>query len=224
MAKLIIDHANSEDIPQSSISILRDVVSLRKKSARFFGKLAAQSEDAKIQKSNSSHEHIVKILENILAQLEAAVAKIEGKPKSTSLDAEGQVGMDHINNMFKLLKVEEIQRVDDAESAKSDLERINKKPSKKKYVKNRGKKRGQRREMSRRTRPSLVQHMRATRRMTSGGWIMSRKMTTWTITCSSIVSTPISDPVPINKLLHVRTLVAILNVTHRLLHGLQQHS
>ncbi|KAM0815715.1 hypothetical protein AB5N19_01514 [Seiridium cardinale] len=122
MARLITDHAEPQGIPQSSISVLRDVVSLRKKSARFFVK------------------YIIKVLEKILAQLEATVSKFTGWTKGTDLATDRQVSMDDINNTFELLKVEETQHADDTASDESDAELTVKKFNQKKLSKNKGKK------------------------------------------------------------------------------------
>ncbi|KAK6070501.1 hypothetical protein SCUP234_10181 [Seiridium cupressi] len=131
MARLITDHAEPQDIPQSSISILRDVV-------------ASKSEDERLRKSNSSHEHIIKVLEKILAQLEATVSKFTGRTKSialpTDLASDGQVSMDDNNNMFELLKVEETQYADDTASGESGAELTVEKSNKKRLGKNKGKK------------------------------------------------------------------------------------
>ncbi|KAK9778264.1 hypothetical protein SCAR479_05234 [Seiridium cardinale] len=123
MARLITDHAEPQGIPQSSISILRDV-----------------SEDERLRKSNGSHEYIIKVLEKILAQLEATVSKFTGRTRGTDLATDGQVSMDDINNMFELLKVEETQHADDTASDESDAELTVKKLNQKKLGKDKGKK------------------------------------------------------------------------------------
>ncbi|KAI0112310.1 hypothetical protein F4776DRAFT_349560 [Hypoxylon sp. NC0597] len=107
MASVIVENLDPEQIPRSAISILRDVVQLRKKSARFFSSAAAKSNNDTLKEKNSAHEHIIKILEKILHQFEAALSKVRPSAPSTSTSEDGQLGMNDINNMFEYLKLEE---------------------------------------------------------------------------------------------------------------------
>ncbi|KAH6640071.1 hypothetical protein BKA67DRAFT_542596 [Truncatella angustata] len=157
MVKIVVDKANPKDIPPSSIRILRDVVSLRKKSARFFGKVASRSEDDKLKKSNSSHEHMIKVLEKALVQLEAAGSKVTGK--TSQPDSDGQVSMDDINNMFEFLKVEETQNAEDVQSEESEPEKHTKSSSKKKFGKSKGKKQKQKQKPKKEPKTQLTEPM-----------------------------------------------------------------
>ncbi|KAI1134306.1 hypothetical protein F5Y05DRAFT_237750 [Hypoxylon sp. FL0543] len=119
MANVIVDNLDPGQIPQSAISILRDVVHLRKKSARFFGSAAAKSDNNTLKEKNSAHEHIIKVLEKILHKFEVALSRIRSSPPASSASQDGQLGMNDINNMFEYLKVEESH---DAESG--DVEEV----------------------------------------------------------------------------------------------------
>ncbi|OTA52990.1 hypothetical protein K449DRAFT_390587 [Hypoxylon sp. EC38] len=107
MTSIIVDNLDPEQIPRSAINILRDVVQLRKKSARFFSSAAAKSDNDTLKEKNSTHEHIIKVLEKILHQFEAALSKVRPSVSSTSTSEDGQLGMNDINNMFEYLKLEE---------------------------------------------------------------------------------------------------------------------
>ncbi|KAI0834014.1 hypothetical protein F5Y06DRAFT_179919 [Hypoxylon sp. FL0890] len=107
MASVVVDNLDPEQIPQSAVSILRDVVHLRKKSARFFGSAAAKSDDDTLKGKNSAHEHIINVLEKILHKFEAALSKIRSSTSPPSTSEDGRLGMNDINNMFEYLKVEE---------------------------------------------------------------------------------------------------------------------
>ncbi|ORY58468.1 uncharacterized protein BCR38DRAFT_489386 [Pseudomassariella vexata] len=126
MARTIINNVLPEEIPESSISILRDVVNLRKKSARFFGRVAQSSDDNKLKEKNAAHEHIIKVLERILGQFEEAVSKRRNKNSGESRSAPSstvQLDMSDINNMFAQLKLDESQDAEDAESEGSGPEK-----------------------------------------------------------------------------------------------------
>ena len=73
LAQFVIDNLAPEEIPASSVSILRDVVALRKQSARFFSRVAQKSSDEKLKKSNATHEFIIKVLEKILGRFDGRV-------------------------------------------------------------------------------------------------------------------------------------------------------
>ncbi|KAL7624679.1 hypothetical protein AAE478_006249 [Parahypoxylon ruwenzoriense] len=108
MATDVIENSDPEQIPQSAISILRDVVYLRKKSARFFSSAASKSENETLKQKNLAHEHIIKVLEKILHRFDTALSKIIGPSAAPSPAREDRhVSMNDINNMFEYLKVEE---------------------------------------------------------------------------------------------------------------------
>lgn len=107
MAQTVIDHSEPEQIPRSAISILRDVVFLRKKSAHFFSKAAARSEGETLKQKNIAHEHIIQVLESILNRFDAFLSKARPSSSPSGPNEDGQLGMDDINNMFELLHVEE---------------------------------------------------------------------------------------------------------------------
>lgn len=138
LAQFVIDNLAAEEIPPSSISILSDVVSLRKQSARFFSRVAQKSNDEKLKQSNITHAFIIKVLENILNRFNAAIAMVSQKPStSTNKQPGGQIDVDDLKNMFEYLEVElspdhDDQGIDDA----SDPEKLVSKRSKKLQKKN----------------------------------------------------------------------------------------
>lgn len=70
MAANITDNADPEDIPIAPINILRDVIALRKKSARVFSRSAASKEGGEdLRDKDAAHEHIIQVLERVLGRL-----------------------------------------------------------------------------------------------------------------------------------------------------------
>ncbi|KAI1324405.1 hypothetical protein F5Y16DRAFT_307000 [Xylariaceae sp. FL0255] len=120
MAKIVIDNEAPENIPPSAISILKDVVGLRKKSAKFFA-AAAKPGDEKAQLKNAAHAHIIKVLDNILKRFEGALSTITPSPPPTSASASGgQLGVSMLNNMFEHLTLENTQQGGDDENSNVD--------------------------------------------------------------------------------------------------------
>lgn len=114
MASNIVERAKPEDIPSAPINILRDVISLRKKSARFFRKSAGENNESAREK-NDTHEHIINVLERVLAKFEALMAK---GTKSADARSGDRMKMDlaDLNNMFEHLEVQTSPADDDAAS------------------------------------------------------------------------------------------------------------
>ncbi|KAI1770547.1 hypothetical protein F4818DRAFT_259322 [Hypoxylon cercidicola] len=107
MAQTVIDHSDPEQIPRSAISILRDVVYLRKKSAHFFGQAATRSDNEMLREKNSAHEHIIQVLERILHRFDAFLSTVRPSSSMPGPKEDGQLGMNDINNMFEYLHVEQ---------------------------------------------------------------------------------------------------------------------
>lgn len=59
MASNIVEHAKPDDIPSAPINILRDVIGLRKKSARFFCR-SADDDNESAREKDATHEHIIR--------------------------------------------------------------------------------------------------------------------------------------------------------------------
>lgn len=114
MASIIVEHAKPEDIPSAPINILRDVISLRKKSARFFRR-SADDDNESAREKNATHEHIIQVLERVLAKFEALMAK---GPKSADAKSGDRIKMDvaDLNNMFEHLDLQTSPADDDAAS------------------------------------------------------------------------------------------------------------
>ncbi len=81
MATIIVENADPEDIPEAPINILRDVVNLRKKSARFFARVANDTMDETIRARNSAHEHIINVLDRVLGKFEGLRSRVQGREK-----------------------------------------------------------------------------------------------------------------------------------------------
>ncbi|KAK3385324.1 hypothetical protein B0H63DRAFT_543632 [Podospora didyma] len=85
-------------------NILRDVVGLHKRSSRFFQAAASRSADKDLRKSNTTHLHMIKILDSILGKFEV----LRSKEDTTSQDAKpgSGVSVDDLKNMFQHLRGE----------------------------------------------------------------------------------------------------------------------
>ncbi|KAI1764844.1 hypothetical protein GGR53DRAFT_465944 [Hypoxylon sp. FL1150] len=132
MAQTVIEYSKPEQIPRSAISILRDVVYLRKKSARFFGEAAARSEEETLKQKNSAHEHIIHVLESILRRFDAFLFKAGPSSPAPGPNEDSQVDMNDIKNMFEHLHVEQSHEGEnEGQEEISDAELIVAKPAKK---------------------------------------------------------------------------------------------
>ncbi|PSR82881.1 hypothetical protein BD289DRAFT_370639 [Coniella lustricola] len=119
MASAIVQNARPEDIPSAPINILRDVIGLRKKSARFFrGNGAPATTDdpsdgstPEARDKNAAHEHIIQVLERVLAKFETLRAKMPGGGRSTAnvpggSEMESGMSLADLSNMFEHLEVQ----------------------------------------------------------------------------------------------------------------------
>lgn len=107
LAQRVADHANPNGIPDAPLNILRDVVSLRKKSFRFFSSATEGSSDEKLNRSNANHAHIIGVLERVLAKLEGLVSvAINRASKKESKDNNTRVDISDLSNMFTYLDVQ----------------------------------------------------------------------------------------------------------------------
>lgn len=109
MASVVVEHAQ-QDIPTAPINILRDVIAMRKKSARFFSRATSSSEngDEDMQQKNAKHEHIIKVLERVLAKFEAVIVKVPGvsdNSRSTERGSRIRLNLNDLNNMFDYLQL-----------------------------------------------------------------------------------------------------------------------
>ncbi|KAF9878185.1 hypothetical protein CkaCkLH20_04223 [Colletotrichum karsti] len=105
LAQLIVSNSKPEEIPWDPILVLRDVVALRKKSARFYSKTAQQDKTGKLRVSNQQHEHIIKVLEKVLGLLETAVSPMRPKQKKEEPPRPRErLDMGLLDNMFNLLQ------------------------------------------------------------------------------------------------------------------------
>lgn len=114
MASNIVEHAKPEDIPSAPINILRDVIGLRKKSARFFRR-SADDDDESAREKNATHEHIIKVLERVLGKFEALMAKGTKSADSKSSD-HMKMDLADLNNMFEHLELQTSPVDDDVAS------------------------------------------------------------------------------------------------------------
>lgn len=114
MASSIVEHAKPNDIPSAPINILRDVIGLRKKSARFFRR-SAGDDDESAREKNATHEHIINVLERVLAKFEDLMAKAT-KPKDAKSANGIKMDVADLNNMFEHLELQTSPTDDDAAS------------------------------------------------------------------------------------------------------------
>ncbi|KAJ9130076.1 hypothetical protein NKR19_g10050 [Coniochaeta hoffmannii] len=138
MATIIVENADPEDIPEAPINILRDVVNLRKKSARFFARVANDTMDETIRARNSAHEHIINVLDRVLGKFEGLRSRVQGREKKEG----GTVEVSDLNNMFEHLAVQDGEDgpEDDGEQSSDAEGNLNATARKVKKNKNGGKK------------------------------------------------------------------------------------
>ncbi|KAH6847847.1 hypothetical protein B0I37DRAFT_152365 [Chaetomium sp. MPI-CAGE-AT-0009] len=106
LAQRVVDNATPDDVPDAALNILRDVVSLRKKSFSFFSSSAKNTDDEKLKQSNANHAHIINVLERVLARLEVLVkARRSSQPKPKSTD-NSRVATSDLSNMFAFLELQ----------------------------------------------------------------------------------------------------------------------
>ncbi|KAI1388173.1 uncharacterized protein F4822DRAFT_236686 [Hypoxylon trugodes] len=115
MTTTVIDNTDPEKIPRSAIDILRDVVQLRKRSARFFSSAAANSDNDALKQKTSAHDHIIQVLEGILHRFEAAISKIRPSTSTPSTSSDNRLDMKDIKNIFEYLKPEDSQIGDEGD-------------------------------------------------------------------------------------------------------------
>ncbi|KAG6354656.1 hypothetical protein INS49_004674 [Diaporthe citri] len=114
MASNIVELAKPEDIPSAPVNILRDVIGLRKKSARFFRR-STEDDNESAREKNATHEHVIKVLERVLGKFEALMAK---GTKSADARSSDRIKMDlaDLNNMFENLELQTSPADDDVAS------------------------------------------------------------------------------------------------------------
>ncbi|KAK1957420.1 hypothetical protein LY78DRAFT_663623 [Colletotrichum sublineola] len=107
LAQTIVTNSKPEEIPWDPIIVLRDVVALRKRSAKFCSRNAEKDTTGKLKAENVKHEHIIKVLEKVLGLLERAVTPTRSKVKKEEPPKEHQrFSMDVLDNMFNLLQLD----------------------------------------------------------------------------------------------------------------------
>lgn len=120
LASSIVENAQPEDIPAAPINILRDVIGLRKKSAGFFRQTATDDDDD-ARMRNATHEHIIQVLERVLAKFEAVRARVQRSGRDAAR-SDGGLGVDvnDLSNMFEHLELHTSPSEDDAEEDAED--------------------------------------------------------------------------------------------------------
>ncbi|KAH8808304.1 hypothetical protein F5884DRAFT_364660 [Xylogone sp. PMI_703] len=105
LAQTVVAETPAQDIPTGIVQTLRDVIAKRRQSSRFFSKKSEKDGDESLKKSNEGHQHIIKILENVLKLFED---KLKSK-SSTAPKKEDSRGMRHLeaqmSNIFDLLEI-----------------------------------------------------------------------------------------------------------------------
>ncbi|KUI67660.1 hypothetical protein VM1G_03031 [Cytospora mali] len=122
MASNIVENARPEDIPPAPLNILRDVIGLRKKSARFFSRAAVEDGNEGLRDKNVTHEHIIRVLERVLGKFETLVSKGAQAAKDMAMSATGiRMDLNDLNNMFEHLELQTSPEVAE-EEVSSDVE------------------------------------------------------------------------------------------------------
>ncbi|KAK2026740.1 hypothetical protein LX32DRAFT_641563 [Colletotrichum zoysiae] len=121
LAKLIVTNSKPEEIPWDPILVLRDVIALRKKSARLYAEYAKDDTTGKLEARNRQHEHIIKVLEKVLGLLEKAVAPTRSDEKGKEPPkGRPRFSMDVLDNMFSLLELHKPENSPEKPEAESD--------------------------------------------------------------------------------------------------------
>lgn len=121
MAANITENADPKDIPSAPINILRDVIAMRKKSARFFQRsMESKNGGEDLRDKNATHEHIIHVLERVLAKFEALRLKVPGAGSKEGAER-SKDGIDDLNNMFEYLEVQALPDEDEVDAG-SDVE------------------------------------------------------------------------------------------------------
>lgn len=130
-------------MPDSVLTILRDVVNLRKKSFNFFSRATKDTKDEKIKQSNANHAHIIGVLERVLAKLEAVVRPARSTSAEKSKE-DSSVPLPELQNLFARLEVQSpsgagedapSESEEDAEAGPSTAPARAKRTSKRKAIK-----------------------------------------------------------------------------------------
>ena len=111
LAKTVVEHTKPDDIPYTPITVLREVLDLRRKSSTFYAKSVVgngQDEDREqMRRSNETHRHVIRVLERVLDIFERAVAGrggLDEEEKARPLD------LNVLDNMYRLLKLQVPER------------------------------------------------------------------------------------------------------------------
>ncbi|KAK4152317.1 hypothetical protein C8A00DRAFT_35011 [Chaetomidium leptoderma] len=124
LAQRVVDHAKPEDVPESAVNILRDVVGLRRKSFTFFSSAAKDTTDEKLKQSNASHAHIISVLERVLAKLEALVKTGRSRRSTNEPKDSSRVTTSDLSNMFAYLDLQGApDAVDDTAAADDESDK-----------------------------------------------------------------------------------------------------
>lgn len=140
MASNIVENARPEDIPPAPLNILRDVIGLRKKSARFFSRAAGEEGNDGLRDKNVTHEHIINVLERVLGKFETLVSKGTKAAKDVAASASGvRMDLNDLNNMFEHLELQTSPGAPDGDMSSDGEDQPNRSAPTKKSSKKSGK-------------------------------------------------------------------------------------
>jgi len=122
MATTIVENADPDEIPDAPIRILRDVVNLRKRSARFFSRHAKESKDETLKIKNATHEHMIGVLDRVLGKFDTLKSRVRASSSEPKANAEGEVDINDLGNMFEHLEVQPAAADDGDDEQSSDAE------------------------------------------------------------------------------------------------------
>ncbi|TVY78229.1 hypothetical protein LSUE1_G004193 [Lachnellula suecica] len=92
-------------VPVWVTSMVAEVISARKKSARWFSRQAGDTISSDFEQSNQGHQHFIEVLENI----QSILTKLQGpnaKSAAVQDDLDDKDPLDRISNMFHALEIE----------------------------------------------------------------------------------------------------------------------
>ncbi|RFU35972.1 hypothetical protein B7463_g368, partial [Scytalidium lignicola] len=107
LAQAVVSETPAQNIPTGIVQTLRDVIAKRRQSSRFFSKQSERDADESLKRSNEGHQHIIKILENVLRIFEDKL-KSRGSSAPKEQDARGMRNTEvQMSNIFALLEINE---------------------------------------------------------------------------------------------------------------------
>ncbi|TVY48092.1 hypothetical protein LOCC1_G002056 [Lachnellula occidentalis] len=105
LAEAIATSESKVKVPVWVISMIEQVISGRKKSARWFSRQAGDTTNSDFEESNISHQHFIEVLENILSIL-LGLQEPTTKPAAKKGGLDESDPLEQVTNIFEALEIE----------------------------------------------------------------------------------------------------------------------